>query len=189
MTPAVAIVQRRTFQSHTCRSSGWFTIQYLTTPGFSKTFASLYWSSFPSSQLFDSITFFFFYSHQPFIKINLQTLSFASYVGTDAMDIHETPEYPGKIRGPRFREAFAYTESKAVQHNHEGRDVTITFYRLASQRGWVHDFSPERPTKKQMSTIVNPSSQNPVAFKLSPRLLIVFIYLFNSFNSNEPKDL
>jgi len=40
---------------------------------------------------------------------------------------------------------FAFTSTASIDYHHsDGRAYTITFYKLANGRGWVHDFNPDK---------------------------------------------
>ena len=82
----------------------------------------------------------------------MQALSFA-FSMKDAVKIFEAPQMPGKNTYQTLKDLaqyFAFTESKEVRHKHEGQDVAVTFYRLADERGWVHDFNSGKPGEKSI---------------------------------------
>ncbi len=83
-----------------------------------------------------------------------------------SVDIFDVPEYPGKsdrrLNDPTY---FAFTESKELLYTHEGQAETIIFYRLADERGWVHDFDPcnlGEKTIRLAATMVDPVSIFPL---------------------------
>lgn len=72
--------------------------------------------------------------------------------------IRREPVYPGEraVEGLRAGEVIAFTETATFQYSHsDGKSYTITFYRLADGRGWVHDFDPKKPEQSALTIIVS----------------------------------
>jgi hypothetical protein len=62
--------------------------------------------------------------------------------------IRRAAAYPGEHTGDKVKhnEILPYTSSSMLDYTHtDGNVYSITFYRLADGRGWIHDFNIVKP--------------------------------------------
>ena len=74
--------------------------------------------------------------------------------------VRRAAAYPGERTGVDVEagEVVAFSETATVQHAHsDGNSYAITFYRLAEGRGWVHDFDPAVPGRRNCDIVVSDS--------------------------------
>merc|ERR550514_1093307 len=72
--------------------------------------------------------------------------------------VREKPVYPGnKSSGLQVHKGNAYTCTQKEVFEHyvceEDKPYSITFYRLKSGQGWIHDFNPANPSEKSLKLV------------------------------------